>query len=70
MKIKTSIALGLNQTIMFGVMAGLFWAGAEIIIWYDGEVKAKDVFRALFILMFASMNAGAAAATGPDMGRA
>jgi len=54
MKIKTAAVLGLSQLVMFTVIACLFWAGAEIIIYYEGEVTAKDVFRALFILMFSS----------------
>jgi len=70
MKIKTALALGLNQFLMFSCMALLFWAGAEIIIFYDGKIRAVDVFKSLFVLMFASFNAGSAAATGPDMGRA
>jgi hypothetical protein len=35
-KIKIAATMGLNQTVMFCVMAGLFWAGAEIIIQFDG----------------------------------
>ena len=40
MKIKSAFVLGLNQTIMFGVVAGLFWAGAEIIKFYEGKINA------------------------------
>jgi len=70
MKIKTAFALGLNQFLMFSCMALLFWAGAEIIIYYDGQIRAVDVFKSLFVLMFGSIQAGNVAATGPDMGRA
>jgi len=69
-KIKTAFVLGINQLIMFSVVACLFWAGAEIIIRYEGEVKSADVFKAMFTLFFSSFSAGRAAATGPDMGRA
>jgi len=55
---------------MFSVVACLFWAGAEIIIFYKGEINSLDVFRAIFILFLSSFSAGMAAGTGPDMGRA
>ena len=69
-KIKTAFALGLNQLIMFTVIACLFWAGAEIIIYYEGKISAKDVFRSIFILFLSSFSIGVAASNGPDMGRA
>jgi len=39
-KILTAMALGVNQLIMFSVVACLFWAGAVIIVYYEGEVNS------------------------------
>lgn len=39
-KILTAMALGVNQLIMFSVVACLFWAGAVIIVHYKGEVNS------------------------------
>lgn len=51
-------------------MAGYFWIGAELIVFYKGEVAPANVFAVIFILMMGSMNAGASASSAPDMGRA
>jgi len=45
------------MVIMYAVMAGYFWIGAEIIVYYKGEVEPKAVFSAIFILMMGMMNA-------------
>ena len=73
--IKVGITLGFNQFSMYCVMASMFYIGGVIIkgsIDEDGKstLKPRDVFTAIFSIMFGAMNAGTAAAYGPDMGKA
>lgn len=68
--VKTAVALGMNMVLMYAVLAGYFWIGAEIIVYYKGAVLPKDVFSAIFILMMGIMNAAGSASSAPDMGRA
>lgn len=67
---KTGLALGLNQLIMYSVIAGFFWIGAELVNYFEGKVKPADVMSAIMILMFGAMQAGGSASSAPDMGRA
>jgi ATP-binding cassette subfamily B (MDR/TAP) protein 1 len=67
---KTGLALGLNQLIMYSVLAGFFWIGAEIVVYYEGDISPASVMSAIMILMLGTMNAGASASSAPDMGRA
>jgi hypothetical protein len=54
---KTALAMGLNEFIKFCVLGGYFWIGAELIAWYDGKIDTKAVMGAIFLIMFASINA-------------
>ena len=60
--IKTAMALGGNQLILYTTLACYFWAGAEIIVYYKGAIAAKDVFSVIFVLMNGTMGAAGAAA--------
>ena len=61
---------------MYIVMAAMFYTGGFLINKSIDEKTDKstlrpfDVFTALFSIMMGAMNAGSAAAYGPDMGKA
>lgn len=50
-------------------MAVMFYAAGVLLETY-WSMKIKDVMTALFAIMFGAMQAGTAAAFGPDMGKA
>ena len=62
--------MGMNMFMMYSVLAGFFWIGAELIIAYKGAIDPKDVYVCIFVLMLASLNSAGAGANAPDMGRA
>ena len=67
---KTGLALGSNQLIMYSVIAGFFWIGAELVNYYPETILPSSVMSAILILMFGAMTAGGSASSAPDMGRA
>ena len=74
--IKVGLTIGINQFAMYIVMAAMFYTGGFLINKSIDEKTDKstlrpfDVFTALFSIMMGAMNAGSAAAYGPDMGKA
>lgn len=58
---KTGLALGSNQLIMYSVIAGFFWIGAELVKMYPDEILPSSVMSAILILMFGAMQAGGSA---------
>jgi ATP-binding cassette subfamily B (MDR/TAP) protein 1 len=67
--IKIGSGFGLAQFCMFATMAGMFWSAGTIMETY-WSIDMNDVMAALFAIMFGAMQAGNAAAFGPDMGKA
>lgn len=76
--IKAGIAFGFSQFIVYGVFAGLFFLGGEVIEASCEDpkdpssctVNPKDVFVALFAIFFGANQLGTATAMGPDIGKA
>jgi ATP-binding cassette subfamily B (MDR/TAP) protein 1 len=64
----TGLLYGFGQSSMFIVYAALFWAGAHFTTRYD--LTFKNLFRALFSIIFAAYGAGMAQQFLPDMGSA
>lgn len=52
---KTGLALGSNQLIMYSVIAGFFWIGAELVNYYPETILPSSVMSAILILMFGAM---------------
>ena len=74
--IKVGITLGFNQFAIYCVMSSMFYVGGYLIQASIDKKTGKptlipkDVFTAIFSIMFGAMNAGTAASYGPDMGKA
>ena len=81
--IKSGIAFGFSQFVVFMVFALLFFAGGwvieescEMVEGANGveimkcSVEPKEVFIALFAIFFGANHAGMAMSMGPDMGKA
>lgn len=66
--IVTGLLYGFGQSAMFIVYAGMFYAGALFTTRYG--LSFRDLFRALFAIIFAAYGAGMAQQFLPDMGSA
>ena len=67
--IKIGFGFGLSQFTTFVCFAAMFY-GAGVLMENNPEIRMDDAMAALFAIMFAGMQAGNAAAFGPDMGKA
>ena len=73
---KVGIVIGINQFALYSVMAAMFYVGGYLIkesidpVTKQPTLNPKDVFTAIFGIMFGAFNAGNAAAFAPDMGKA
>lgn len=84
--LKSSIAFGLSQCVVYLIFAALFYFGGLLIednskvvtTYINGQsyltmeftISPKDVFIALFAIFFGASQAGTAMAMGPDMAKA
>ena len=64
----SSIFFGCSQGILFFIYATLFYFGSYLVD--NGSLKIPDMFKAIFILLFASMGVGMAQVYVGDMTKA
>jgi ABC-type multidrug transport system fused ATPase/permease subunit len=67
--IMVGVGYGFTQFMQFAIFAGLFWFGA-FFMERDPGTSSKDVFIAMFAIMFGAQQMGTAFAMGPDAGKA
>jgi ATP-binding cassette subfamily B (MDR/TAP) protein 1 len=67
--IKIGLGFGLSQFATFFCFSAMFY-GAALILKDNPDVRIEDCMSAIMAIMFAGMQAGNAAAFGPDVGKA